>query len=172
MQIWLFLFLNCRPKWTKGQLCPSFTHHALAVLVVFSTMMSQPLFNCFGGTGPVWHYVGCWHRLLFSWTASADVVLSQPKRFASEWMFQAIQIAAIFFFLFFFLSCYVSGTLEWNIISFFIFLLSRSFPCSVCPQFSAALSFNSFMAPKITLRWGITIFCRQFWGMLVNFLVV
>lgn len=102
VQIWLFLCLNCRLKWTKGQLCPPPTHHALAVLVVFSTVMSQPLFNCCGGIGPVWHYVGCWHHLLFSWTVSTDVVLSQPKWFASEWMFQAVQIAVIFFFFFLF----------------------------------------------------------------------
>lgn len=68
--------------------------------------------------------------ILFSLELRAETwFTSQPKWFTSEWCFQAIQIAVIFFLN---TLCYVSGTLECGIISFFfIFLLFRSFPCSV-----------------------------------------
>lgn len=156
----LFFFFQLQTKVDKRPFMSSLTHHALAVLVLFTAMMSQPLFNCRGAIGPVWHEVCCWHHLLSSWTVSREVLLSQPKWFASEWMFQAVQIAVIFFFFFFFFFntlCYVSGTLEWGIISFFIFLLFRLFPCSVYFQFSQAFSFNYSKASKITSRCSITI---------------
>lgn len=53
-------------KVDKRPIVSSLTHHALAVLVVFNAMMSQPFINCCGAIGPVWHNVGCWHHRLFS----------------------------------------------------------------------------------------------------------
>ncbi len=45
----VFPLFQLQTKVNKRPLVSSHTHHALAVLVAFSTMMSQPLFNCFGG---------------------------------------------------------------------------------------------------------------------------
>lgn len=70
----------------------SLNHHALPVLVIFNTVMPQPVINCCSAIGPVWCSVGCWHNFFFG-AVSRDTVESWPEGFASEWMFQAVQIA-------------------------------------------------------------------------------
>lgn len=85
--------------------------------------------NCCGAFAPVC----CWRHPLFSWTASRDVVLSQPKWFTSEWCFQAIQIAVILF-------CFLKHIVlcKWNLGVGHYFLF---FPPSYSDHFHALSSF-------------------------------
>lgn len=119
-------------------------------------MMSQALFKCCGACGPVWHNVDCWRHLLFSGAVSRDMVSFQPKWFCLRMDVLDLPDSSDFFFSFFFnTSCYVSGTLECGIISFSIFLLFRSFPCSVYSLTSFFL--KALNGSKITLMCQIAI---------------
>lgn len=148
VQIWLFFFLNCWPKWTKGQLCPHYP-------------------SCFGCLGHIqrndvtafgyllWCYWSCVaqcgllpspsfllnceqrHGVVPAKMVCVRMDVTGHPDSCEHW--HRPKISVIFSSSFFPL-CYVSGTLEWCIISFFFYFPLIQITSMLC-LFSVPTSF-------------------------------
>lgn len=108
-----FGFLNCRPKCTKGQLCPS------PIMLWLSCLQWTQCRHSIGrgACSIVWSNVCCWHHpLLLSGESRRGVV---PAKMACVRMdVSGDSHSCDFSSVFLNTLCYASGTLEWGIIPF------------------------------------------------------